>query len=1152
MNSKKRIGTQDNQSVDYKKMIQYINLKLLALGSSIYESDSDPHFLELVKPLLANHMEQSRKLSNSLSPSGNRIQSFLNDYLAEVSKDLDIQLPDHPFILDQAGLARVLSLPPDADHFFSDIISSYRVKQGVLHNPKADRRTTKGVFHVCEGGLPIAADKKAVPKNTFAHLLESAFHPPQEILKLPFTANQKQQASLFVSFLLRPIVIPEVPGVSQQKSMEIRFFAPGNLVSNLDFVETIFGNAGDPHIPENDAALDVEGWTGHTGCVILAPQLLTLKKKDVGLPHYDDASDRQRADEMCWKDSDELYNNGTPFKVSARDHRGVIVTLIADNYFGYCKKEVKTQISYSANLHGLAEEEHAGGANVFASYDLGEKYYLRQKTDRNRLTFADLKTEYESFIDFKPEGYGVDKNYPDIIYVPEAAQFDLDQQRVSWKQGDQEQEIRLLPQNVYVSPSGYKVRMQRGMFNRTWNLVGTTPQGILCHKPCTVSGGGKSEISKSIGDAMIQGSIFIADYHKDLDHVAEILKHNFKDRFRDVNARATKSRSILDPQRSLGSVIKLFAPSAEYTQEYSDWIQAIPHHIKEIIYAVKRHYHPSWGEDWRSHFTVDRVDGALGYELKYNNKKLVSKYLRVGRDEEKAWRIFKLRDDFYSADKVQVEDDITASITVPRKWLSSKKSADQQSSEKILINCETHLFQRPDDCIIKGYDKQAESDLVSPNVFLSNYEPLERAAVQKIKEDTVGYYSYTKPVRKLIESFLADPEAKYLSLPSEPRIVNGKPTLNPRYLQPRPDLVNHRDAYLAEVGARLRQRVPNDKSVYFPVDAVLTGRRNNPEDLKNNVPPFAVYNPIHYQELPELFIDFICSITGKSPSTTGFGSEGALTKGPFNSLLPSIDLNNAFLSLILTDAAGFSSVAGYLGPKYRVDHDISLLIPEVWCRMDDQERDPKWLIENDYLEKLDDYEFDGQPVEASLLGYRITLKFVHHFMGRIFNNPNDLFQDDMLYPEKQAPEVFAKSIQNLVTTQRNVSENYFKDGSLEDLCPPLQALIYIMRDGTYEGKGRNHPDIRAMFERDTILNSDWYRKRLETKQIRDKNVWKERVAYLEKFLTMKNFEGAAKRLDIKKQLDTAQKTLAEVSDAAYLKSLEGTIGLDPSVLKDAG
>jgi hypothetical protein len=53
---------------------------------------------------------------------------------------------------------------------------------------------------------------------------------------------------------------------------------------------------------------------------------------------------------MCWSDPAERYNGGKAFKVCARDERGVMVTIIADNYFGYCKKEVKTQISMSANL----------------------------------------------------------------------------------------------------------------------------------------------------------------------------------------------------------------------------------------------------------------------------------------------------------------------------------------------------------------------------------------------------------------------------------------------------------------------------------------------------------------------------------------------------------------------------------------------------------------------------------------------------------------------------------------------------------------------------------------------------------------------------------------------------------------------------------
>ena len=164
--------------------------------------------------------------------------------------------------------------------------------------------------------------------------------------------------------------------------MEVRFFTPGGLVSNLDFVESIFGNAGDPSMPENDAGLDPEHWTGHTGCVILAPHLTGLTKKELGLPDWNSASERQRRDGMCWRDPGERYNEGQAFKVTCRDASGVIVTLIADNYFGYCKKEVKTQISYAANLFGNVEEEHSGGALAFAQLQPGRR--LRRRGLPNR------------------------------------------------------------------------------------------------------------------------------------------------------------------------------------------------------------------------------------------------------------------------------------------------------------------------------------------------------------------------------------------------------------------------------------------------------------------------------------------------------------------------------------------------------------------------------------------------------------------------------------------------------------------------------------------------------------------------------------------------------------------------------------------------
>src|SRR5204862_3611534 len=137
----------------------------------------------------------------------------------------------------------------------------------------------------------------------------------------------------------------------------------------------------------------------------------------------------------------------------------------------------------------------------------------------------------------------------------------------------------------------------------------------------------------------------------------------------------------------------------------------------------------------------------------------------------------------------------------------------------------------------------------------------------------------------------------------------------------RPDLLAPQARHIAELGLRLARGMRRDEPLPIPVGAVLIGRRNNPPDREAGIRPLAVYNPIHYQELPEFFMDVICSLTGKSPSTTGAGSEGALTKAPFNALRTIVDLNAALVSAILTGLAGFSTAAGYVGPNHRVDHD---------------------------------------------------------------------------------------------------------------------------------------------------------------------------------------------------------------------------------------
>src|SRR6185436_1442844 len=208
------------------------------------------------------------------------------------------------------------------------------------------------------------------------------------------------------------------------------------------------------------------------------------------------------------------------------------------------------------------------------------------------------------------------------------------------------------------------------------------------------------------------------------------------------------------------------------------------------------------------------------------------------------------------------------------------------------------------------------------------------------------------------------------------------------YLQLRPDFVRPQEKYLAQVAARFQRRLGAQEPVFTPVGAVVPGRRNNPPDAAAKIRSLAVYNPVHYMELPELFMEYICSMTGKSPSTTGAGSEGALTKGPFNALPAIYDLNAALVSYLLTGHNGFVTAAGFLGPNTRVDHDISLLVPEIWSRMSEEERNPKTLIAAGHLERCEDFEHQGKTILASRLGYRITLQFVIHFFGRVFNHPH--------------------------------------------------------------------------------------------------------------------------------------------------------------------
>jgi phosphoenolpyruvate carboxykinase (diphosphate) len=742
-------------------------------------------------------------------------------------------------------------------------------------------------------------------------------------------------------------------------------------------------------------------------------------------------------------------------------------------------------------------------------------------------------------------GYGVDKNHPDIIFVPTDAQINIQEQQISWLQNNHQQAIKLLIKKTYIYPNGFRVHMERHPHAPSWRLVGTYPEGTFCHKPSTVSGGGKSEISKSIAGAVISGDFFVEDFDKDMAFVSKIFEHDYANRFRNPALHGSDQRSLLSKKRTLGSVIKLLTPSAtDYSDTYNQWLEEIPQHILGLVLMIKRFYKAEWGDNWRQHFSVDLVNGKPGNELKYHGRKLIASYLRVGFDEKGAWRIFKLRQDFIASEKLQMEDDITSSTVIPVRYLPGLNPEYNNPSVKLVNNCEESFFQRPDDAIHRGTDLQTELDFSGKDNFISNFQPLNTEDARELLEDVIHFEEFSEPMQKVIREAAQAKNGKFFVSSAHPRLVDGKPSQNVRYLQNRPDIIDPKMRYVAEISTRLARGLRYDQPVHFPVNSVLTGRRNNPIDHAAGIRPLAIYNPIHYQELPELFMDFICSLTGKSPSTTGAGSEGALTKGPFNAVSATADLNTALVSFILCGYDGFSTAAGYIGSKRRIDHDVSLLIPEIWSRLPVEQRCPKYLIEHGQLEKLEDFEHEGKTVYASRLGYRITERFVHTVFGKVFNYPTAVFDEAMLKPETQDMDSFVDGVNNVFEAQQRVAQHYFEDQSVHDACPPLKALLHIMAKGEYEGKSINDPAIRNLFTHAYLLQSDWYKERLYIKQQRDSQLWQRHKEHIKQCLTDKDRYDPASYQALAQKLEKAEHMLAKISSPSYLDNLQGTLGAD--------
>ena len=98
---------------------------------------------------------------------------------------------------------------------------------------------------------------------------------------------------------------------------------------------------------------------------------------------------------------------------------------------------------------------------AYPSYDLGEDFVLSDYINNVDHTFQDVVRDYGDLMEVKSEGYGVDKRFSNICYIPENAKVELRHQRIRWDKDGIEQSIRLVPNTTYIVPSGYKVSMVR-------------------------------------------------------------------------------------------------------------------------------------------------------------------------------------------------------------------------------------------------------------------------------------------------------------------------------------------------------------------------------------------------------------------------------------------------------------------------------------------------------------------------------------------------------------------------------------------------------------------------------------------------------------------------------------------------------------------
>ena len=515
-----------------------------------------------------------------------------------------------------------------------------------------------------------------------------------------------------------------------------------------------------------------------------------------------------------------------------------MVTILADNYFGYCKKEVKTQIGYSANLFGLAEEEHAGGALAFATFSLGDRFV----PDQVRIVSANhrfaevLRAARATRATCHAVGLrDRQRSIPRSTTCRRTWRSTSTGRTSRWTSDGQEQHLKLLPGRIYIHPSGYKVRMAKHRAAPSWRLVGHGAGGRLL--PQAVHRLGR----RQVGDQQEPGRRRAATGRSTCGASTRTWRWS-----RRSSSATTRRASRLARTSATGAPAPVaralarlgdqaaHAQPAEFTPEYNAWLETIPNHVRALVFVIKRFYRPEWGDDWREplqrrhHQRRARARAQVRRAASWSPATCAS-----GCEANGAWRTFKLRQDFVAADKVQMEDDITASVVVPARRLVGlpervRRPPEPQAGAELRVPA-VPAARRRHPSRLRPADRGGHGAARALLLELPAARPADDA--QRIVEDVGAARRVHRADAR--RTWPGTPRAPTAATRSARRSRGWSTASRPRTRATcrcaptsptRATATSPRWARASTAGCRCTQ------PVLFPVISVLSGRRNNPPE----------------------------------------------------------------------------------------------------------------------------------------------------------------------------------------------------------------------------------------------------------------------------------------------------------------------------------